>query len=93
MQKISVELSSKEAEELADQLLERLEPAAKLRLTEKLAREARRSRWESLVLTMRRRTAHRPLSARAIRRLCETVRQEHFERRQCARRQTRLDLA
>ena len=86
MQKVSVELSSKEAELLADQLLERLDPAAKLRLTEKLERVTRRTRWEPLVLKMRQRFAARPLSAREIRRVCETVRQERFESRQRARR-------
>ena len=86
MQKVSVELSSKQAELLADQLLERLDPAAKLRLTEKLERATRRMRWEPLVLKMRQRFAARPLSAREIRRLCKTVRRERFESRQRARR-------
>ena len=86
MQKVSVELSSKQAEELADQLLERLDPAAKLRLTEKLERATRRARWEPLVVKMRQRFAQRPLSAQAIRRLCEQVRQERFEIRPRARR-------
>lgn len=85
MQKVSVELSSRQAERLADQLLERLDPAAKLRLTEKLERAARRMRWEPLVLKMRQRFAQRPLSAREIRQLCETVRQERFEARHPAR--------
>ena len=83
-QKVSVEMSAKQAEELADQLVERLDAPAKLRLAEKLARETRRARWEPLVLKMRQRVARRPLSAREIRRLCETVRQERFE--QSARR-------
>ena len=86
MQKVSVELSLKEAEGLADQLLERLDPAAKLRLTQKLERATRRARWEPMVLKMRRRVAARPLSARQIRQLCETVRQQRFESRQRARR-------
>ena len=86
MQKISVELSAKQAEQLADQLVERLDPAAKLRLTEKLERATRRARWEPVVLKMRQRFAQHPLSARQIRRLCETVRQERFERRPRARR-------
>lgn len=86
MQKVSVELSTKQAEELADQLVERLDEAAKLRLVEKLERETRRSRWEPLVLKMRQRFARHPLSPREIRRLCESVRQEHFEREPRARR-------
>ena len=86
MQKVSVELTAKEAEQLAGQLVERLDEPAKLRLAEKLERQTRRSRWEPLVLKMRRRFAQHPLSARAIRRLCETVRQERFETRQAARR-------
>ena len=86
MQKKSVQLSAKQAEELADQLVDRLEPAAKRRLTEKLERVTRQARWEPLVLTMRRRFAKHPLSAREIRRLCEAVRQERFESRPRARR-------
>ena len=85
MQKVSVELTAKEAEQLADQLVERLHESAKLRLVEKLERQTRRSRWEPLVLKMRQRFAQHPLSLREIRQLCETVRQEHFERRQRAR--------
>ena len=81
MQKISVELSTKQAEELADQLVERLDAAAKMRLTAKLERETRRVRWQPMVLKMRQRFARRPLSALEIRRLCETVRQERFEAR------------
>jgi hypothetical protein len=81
MQKVAVELSPKQAEELADQLLARLDPAAKLRLTEKLERETRRARWEPLVLRMRQRFARHPLSAQEIRRLCETVRQDRWEQR------------
>ena len=84
--KVSVELSAKQAEELADQLLARLDVAAKLRLNEKLERATRRARWEPLVLKMRQRVARRALSALEIRRLCETVRQEQFESRQRARR-------
>ena len=86
MQKVMVELSTKQAEALADQLLERLDDAAKLRLTEKLERATRRARWEPFVVRMRQRFAQHPLSATEIRRLCETVRQEAFERRQRAHR-------
>lgn len=80
IQKVSVELTAKEAEQLADQLVEGLDAPAKLRLAGKLEREARRARWEPLVTKMRQRVARRLLSARDIRRLCETVRQERFER-------------
>ena len=86
MQKVSVEFSTKQAEELADQLLERLDAPAKQRLTEKLDRATRRGRWEPLVLKMRERVAHRLVSALEIRRLCETVRQERFESHRRARR-------
>ncbi len=80
MQKVTMEFLPKQAEELVDQLVERLGTPAKLRLAAKLEREARRVRWEPLVLKMRRRFAQHPLSAREIRRLCETVRRERFER-------------
>ena len=86
MQKVSVELSAKQAEELVDQLLGQLDPAATLRLTEKLEQVTRRARWEPLILRMQQRFARRPLSARELRRVCETVRQERFEHRQRARR-------
>jgi len=86
MQKVAVELSTKQAEALADQLVERLDPAAQLRLTQKLEQMTRRARWEPLVLKMRQRVAHHPLSAQKIRQLCETVRRERFESRQRARR-------
>ena len=86
MQKVSVELSSRQAEQLAEQLVTRLDESAKLRLVQQLERQTRRSRWEPLVVKMRSRFAQRPLSALQIRRLCETVRQEHFEHRQRARR-------
>ena len=86
MQKVSVEFSVKEASELAEQLVSRLDAAAKLRLADRLDRETRRARWEPLVLKMRRRFARHSLSPLQIRRLCETVRQEQFERRQRARR-------
>lgn len=86
MQKISVELSAKEAEELAEQLVSRLETPAKLRLAEQLDRQTRRVRWEPLVLKMRRRFARRPFSWRELRRVCEEVRQEQFERESRARR-------
>lgn len=79
MQKVSVELSVKEAEQLAGQLVERLDDAAKLRLVEKLERQTRRSRWEPLVLKMRRRFAQHPLSLREIHQVCESVRQERFQ--------------
>lgn len=85
MQKVSVELSAKQAEALADQLVEQLDASAKLRLTEKLERAIRRGRWEPLLLKMRRRLAHRRVSASEIRRLCEAVRQDRFESRQSAR--------
>ena len=86
MQKVSVELSAKEAEDLAEQLVARLDAPAKLRLAEQLDRQTRRARWEPLVLKMRRRFARHPVSPLQIRRLCETVRQEQFEHRQRARR-------
>ena len=86
MQKVSVDLSPQQAEALADQLLERLSPAAKLRLTEKLERATRRARWEPLVVKFRQRFAQHPLSAQEIRHLCETVRQERFEAHRVARR-------
>ena len=86
MQKVLVELSAKQAEALADQLVDRLDPAAKLRLTEKLERATRRARWEPLVVKLRQRFAQHPLSAQEIRQLCETVRQERFEQRPRARR-------
>ena len=85
-QKVSVELSARQAEELVDQLLGQLDPAATLRLTEKLERTTRRARWEPLIVKMRQRFAQCPLSTQEIRRLCETVRQERFERRQRAGR-------
>ena len=80
MRQVSVDFSAKEAEELAGQLVTRLDEPAKLRLVQQLERETRRARWEPLVAAMRRRFAKHPLSARAIRALCETVRQEHYER-------------
>jgi len=80
IQKVSVELTAKEAEQLADQLVEGLDAPAKLRLAQKLERETRRARWEPLVTKMRQRFARQPLSAREIRQLCEAVRQERFER-------------
>ena len=86
MQKVSVDLPAKQAEALADQLVERLDLAAKLRLTAKLERQTRRARWEPLVVKMRRRFGRRPLSALEIRRLCETVRRERFETRRRAGR-------
>ena len=82
MQKLSVELSTKQVERLVDQL----DVSEKLRLAEKLDRETRRARWEPLVLKMRQRFAAHPLSAREIRRICEAVRQERFERRRAAGR-------
>ena len=86
MKQVSVDLSAKEAEQLAEQLVSRLAVPAKLRLAVRLDRETRRARWTSLVKILRRRFAQRPLSALEIRRLCETVRQERFERRQRAAR-------
>ena len=86
MQKLSVEFSVKQAEQLAGQLVARLDAPAKLRLAEQLDRQTRRARWEPLVLKMRARFARHPLSPRQIRRLCEAVRQERFEREQRARR-------
>lgn len=74
MQKVAVEFSAKEAEQLAEQLVARLDAPAKLRLVAQLERETRRARWEPLVLKMRRRFAQRPLSALQIRRVCEQVR-------------------
>ena len=86
MKQVSVEFSAKEAEELAGQLVARLDEPAKLRLAQRLERETRRTRWEPLVATMRHRFAKRPLTASQIRRLCEQVRQEHFEAHQRAAR-------
>ena len=86
MQKVTMELLPKQAEALVDQLVDRLGTPAKLRLAEKLEREARRARWEPLVLKMRRRFARRPFSWRTLRRVCEEVRQEQFERESRARR-------
>ena len=86
MQKVSVELTSRQVEQLAEQLVTRLNESAKLRLVQQLERQTRRARWKPLVVKMRQRFAQRPLSALEIRRLCETVRQEQFEHRQRARR-------
>ena len=80
MQKVTLEFLPKQAEQLVAQLVERLDAPAKLRLAKKLDRETRRARWEPVVLKMRRRFAKRPLSPREIRRLCEKVRQERFDR-------------
>ena len=76
MQKIAVEFSEQQLEQLVD----RLPQAVKLRLAQKLDRQTRQARWAPLVTKLRQRFAQRPLSAREIRRVCETVRQEHFER-------------
>ena len=76
MQKVSVDLPQDQAEALAGQLVERLAPAARLRLAQKLEAEARRARWEPLVKKMRRRFARHPFSWRELRRVCEEVRQE-----------------
>ena len=86
MKQVSVEFSSQQAEELAGQLVSRLNAPAKLRLVAQLERQTRRARWEPLVATMRRRFSKRPLTALQIRRLCEQVRQEHFEARSRAAR-------
>ena len=80
MQKITVDFPPKQAEELAIRLVERLDLPAKLRLAEKLSRETRRVRWEPLISKMQKRFSQRPLSAREIRKLCEEVLQERFER-------------
>jgi len=85
MQKVSVDFSAKEAADLAEQLVSRLDAPAKLRLAERLDRETRWARWEPLVLKMRRRFARRPFSWRELRRVCEAVRQEQFERESRAR--------
>ena len=80
MQKIKFEMRAKEAEELVYQMADSLEGEAKLRLVERLQRQTRKLRWKRLVSKMRRRFAENPLSAREIRALCESVRQERFER-------------
>ena len=76
MQTVSVELSPQQAE----QLLEQLPPAMQVRLVHRWEQATRRARWEPLVLKMRRRFARRPFSWRTLRRVCEEVRQEQFER-------------
>lgn len=81
MQKISVTFLPGEAEQLAEKLIDQLDPQAKLRLSKRLDRETRRLRWAPLLSLMRQRFAKRPLSPRQIRQLCEQVRQEQFERR------------
>ena len=86
MQKVQVELSPTEAETLAGQLVERLDPQAQLRLAQKLEAQTRRARWEPVVLKMRQRFARRPFSWRELRRVCEEVRQGQFERESRARR-------
>ena len=86
MPKVALELSAQDAERLTALLAGRLTLPAKRRLAEELEREMRRARWEPMVTKMRRRFAQRPLSARALRQLCETVRQEHFERERRAGR-------
>lgn len=83
---VELELSAQQAEVLADRLIDRLPSPAKLRLAAKLEAETRRARWEPLIQKMRRRFARHPLSAREIRRVCEQVRQEHFERNRARRR-------
>ncbi len=83
---VELDLPAKQMEHLTDQLVEQLDLPAKLRLAEKLNRQTRRARWEPLVQRMRRRFAAHPLSAGEIRRICEAVRQERFERRRAAGR-------
>ena len=80
MEKVIFELMPKQAEALVDQLVERLGPKAKLRLVQKLQRQMRRAQWQPLVQKMRSRFSQNPLSSREIRRLCEKVRQERFDR-------------
>jgi len=82
MQKVTVELMPRQAELLVEQLVSRLDDRAKMRLAEKLERQTRQARWEPLIQKMRERYRSRPLSAREIRRLCEQVRQERFDRAQ-----------
>lgn len=86
MEKVLVELLPKQIERLASRLASQLNTSAKLRLAEQLNRQTRRARWQPLALKMRRRFARNPLSARDIRRLCETVRRERSEREERARR-------
>ena len=76
MEKVVVELSPHQVE----QIVEQLDLRAKLRLAAKLDRQTRQARWQPLVLRMRRRVARRGLSPHQIQRLCERVRQEHVER-------------
>ena len=80
MQKITMALLPKQAEELANQLLERLTMTSKLRLAKKLERETRQARWEPMIAKLRQRFSQRPLSQGQIRRLCESVRQERANR-------------
>ena len=80
MQKVTVEFLPRQTEQLVEQLVERLDPSAKLRLAEKLDRQTRQARWEPLVLKMRQRFAKRSLSPREIRLLCEKVREERSGR-------------
>ena len=82
MGKIVTELSAKQLE----QAVARLPLAEQARLAKRLEQQLRRARWEPLVLTMRQRAARRGLSARQVRRLCEQVRQERFDREQRAAR-------
>ena len=80
MQKVTMNLLPKQAEELAYQILERLTLSAKLRLAKKLERETRQARWEPIVAKLRQRFAQRSFSVQEIRRLCEKVRQERASR-------------
>ena len=76
MQKLTMNLMPKQAEDLANQLLGKLPVVAKIRLAKKLDLQTREARWEPIVKLLRHRFAQNPLTPKEIRRLCETVRQE-----------------
>ena len=82
MKRIDLELSPEQAQ----QLLEQVAPSVRTQVLQRWEQEARRARWEPLVQRMRRRFARHPFSWRELRRVCEEVRQENYEREQRARR-------
>ena len=67
-------------------LVERLPLPLKIRLVERLERETWAVRLERIVSRMRERAARHPISDDEIRRICEEVRPERYERERARRR-------
>lgn len=78
---ITLDLNINQVEELAKNLIGKLDIKQKINLAHNLEKETREARWNDLTKKIRARAVKHPISDAEITKICKEVRRELYEKR------------